>query len=124
MKHLLLFVMLFFSMSVNAKQGEIISKAVDSKSTTVRVRRAPACTDLLLLVEDTGVTICFNGDFGPGYYQITVPETGCSVSGSVYAEAGSSEYVAFPITSETSFDFYIEFEDGSWSHLAWGNEEE
>ena len=83
--------------------------------------RAPARTDLLLVIEDSGITIRFNGDFGPGYYQISDNEPGISVSGSVNAEAGSSEFVAFPISSETSFDFDIEFEDGSWSHLTWGN---
>ena len=112
--------MLSFFVSANAKQDEIVSKAVDAKSTTSRVRHAPARTDILLIIEDSGVTIRFNGDFGPGFYQLSDEESGYTVSGSVYAEAGSSEYIALPITSVASFDFYIEFEDGSWSHLTWG----
>lgn len=83
--------------------------------------RAPARSDILLVIEETGVTICFNGDFGPGYYQLTDNVSGNVVSGPVVAEAGSTEYVPFPVSETTSFDFYIEFEDGSWSHLTWGN---
>lgn len=82
--------------------------------------RAPARCDLLLVIEETGITIRFNGDFGPGFYQISDNESGFSVSGSIVAEAGSTEYVPFPVTTTTSFDFDIEFEDGSWSHLTWG----
>lgn len=82
--------------------------------------RAPACSDILLVIEETGITIRFNGDFGPGFYQISDNESGFSVSGSIVAEAGSTEYVPFPVTTTTSFDFDIEFEDGCWSHLTWG----
>lgn len=84
------------------------------------VQHAPARTDILLIIEDSGITIRFNGDFGPGYYQLSDAESGYTVSGVVVAEAGGTELVSFPVSLTTSFDFYIEFEDGSWSHLAWG----
>lgn len=83
-------------------------------------QRAPAGSDLLLVIEETGIIIRFNGDFGPGYYQLTDNESGNAVSGSVMAETGSTEYVPFPVSATTSFDFDIEFENGCWSHLTWG----
>lgn len=120
MKQALLFMSLFFFVSANAKQDEIVSKVVDTKSTTSRVRHAPARPSLLLIIEETGITIRFTGDFGPGYYQLSDTESGYMVSGLVVAEAGGTEFVSFPVSLTTSFDFYIEFEDGSWSHLVWG----
>ena len=84
-------------------------------------QRAPSRSDILLIIEDYGVTIYFNGDFGPGYFQITDNESGNIISGSVVAETGGSEYISFLVTATTSFDFDIVFEDGSWSHLTWDN---
>lgn len=83
--------------------------------------RAPARVDVLLVIEESGITIRFNGDFGLGYFQLTDNVTGITSSGAVIAETGTSEYVPYPVSTITSFNFYIEFEDGSWSQLSWGN---
>ena len=122
---LLLSVQGLFADASSKGTGDVLQSRTSSTNTETRTpKHAPARTDILLIIEDSGITIRFNGDFGPGIYQFTDNATGNSIGGSVFAEAGGTEYVPFPVTSMSSFDFYIEFEDGSWSHLTWGNHEE
>lgn len=128
MKSLLIFIMMLYSSMqyVLATQDDNDDvKSAKEKTCSINFKNrgplhAPARTDLLLIIEETGITIRFNGDFGPGFYQLSDTESGNMVSGLVVAEAGGTEFVSFPVSLSTSFDFFIEFEDGSWSHLAWG----
>lgn len=85
---------------------------------------APSRTDLVLVLEESGITIRFNGDFGEGIYPLSDTSTGYTVSNDVVATAGSTEFVPFMISETDSYNFYIEFEDGSWSQLSWGNNAE
>lgn len=91
-------------------------------SVSIRHQHAPANVDLFLLIEETSITIHFNGDFGTGTYLLNEIGTGNTIYNTVVATAGSSETIPFTVTETTSFNFYIEFEDGSWSQLSWGSE--
>lgn len=131
MKHFYLFIVMVFLCQIasadstaNSDRKELCTTTRNHSTVQSPAMRIPARSDLLLDIQETGITIRFNGDFGPGFYQILDNESGISVSGSVVAESGSTEYVPFQVSATISFDFNIEFEDGSWSHLAWGNEEE
>ena len=130
-RKLLMFMMMLFSiLSVNASEndptesdGKLTSILINSKnSSSAKPRRTPTNVDILLLIDDNSITIRFNGDFGQGNYLVTDLASGYSASGTVIATSGSSEVVSFPVSSSSSFDFYIEFEDGYWCHLTWNAE--
>lgn len=105
-RKLLMFMMMLFSiLSVNASENDPTES--DGKLTSILVNSK---------------TIRFNGDFGQGNYLVTDLASGYSASGTVIATSGSSEVVSFPVSSSSSFDFYIEFEDGDWSYLTWNAE--
>ena len=105
-RKLLMFMMMLFSiLSVNASENDPTES--DGKLTSILINSK---------------TICFNGDFGQGNYLVTDLASGYSASGTVIATSGSSEVVSFPVSSSSSFDFYIEFEDGFWSYLTWNAE--
>lgn len=107
----------------NARDGrELTSATVSTVSKKPNILRIPANVELLIIVNDNSITIRFNGDFGQGNYLVTDLASGYSASGTVIATSGSSEVVSFPVSSSSSFDFYIEFEDGYWCHLTWNAE--
>ena len=97
--------MLFSILSVNASEDDPTES--DGKLTSILINSK---------------TIRVNGDFGQGNYLVTDLASGYSASGTVIATSGSSEVVSFPVSSSSSFDFYIEFEDGFWSYLTWNEE--
>lgn len=105
-RKLLMFMMMLFSiLSVNASENDPTES--DGKLTSILINSK---------------TIRFNGDLGQGNYLVTDLASGYSASGTVIATSGSSEVVSFPVSSSSSFDFYIEFEDGDWSYLTWNAE--
>lgn len=127
MKHLLIiFAIVLFAQPVIADSsdkddhGELITNTKNRTVGSSHAQHAPIRSDLLLTLEESGITISFYDNFGTGVYQFTNNQTGDCVSGSVVAEAGKTEFVPFSFTSTTTFDFYIEFENGSWSRLTFG----
>lgn len=107
----------------NASDGrELTSATVSTVSKKPNILRIPANVELLIIVNDNSITIRFNGDFGQGNYLVTDLASGYSASGTVIATSGSSEVVSFPVSSSSSFEFNIEFEDGFWSYLTWNAE--
>lgn len=101
----------------NNRSGRIVSTRTSMKG----VKHAPANVDILLLIEESYITIHFNGDFGSGIYQLNEIGTGNTITNTIVASAGSFETIPFTVTETTSFNFYIEFEDGSWCQLSWND---
>lgn len=123
MKHFILFLLLFVSTAVvqakDAPQGQQRSGALIARGVAPsRVQHAPANVDILLIIGEDEVTIRFNGDFGTGTYQLTDVNSGYTASNIVDAYAGSTEVIPFVVDETTSFEFTIEFEDGSWGQLS------
>lgn len=106
----------------NQEEKKKTGFVTSAKTTTSRPQHTPANVDFLLLVGDNGITIRFNGDFGEGTYQLSDTSTDYTVTNTVVATAGSTEFVPFMISETDSYNFYIEFDDGSWSQLSWGSE--
>ena len=128
MKKLFLFLILFSAIQIGYAQQQSQAENNKEKTTVLDRRlnenpkplRTPSRTELVLVLEEFGITIRFNGDFGEGTYQLSDTSTGYTVTNTVVATAGSTEFVPFMISETGSYNFYIEFEDGSWSQLSWG----
>lgn len=105
----------------NQSDSNRSGRIVSTRSLMKGAQHAPANVDLLLLIEESDITIHFNGDFGQGTYLLNESSTGYTISNSIVASAGSFETIPFTVTETTSFNFYIEFEDGSWCQLSWND---
>lgn len=126
MKHLILSIAVFILCSVpiyaqdshngQNRTGTILCRYPVSSG---KPQRLPVNVDLLLIIGEDDVTIRFNGDFGTGTYLLTDATSGYTISNTIEAYAGDTEVISFAVDETTSFEFTIEFEDGSWCELSW-----
>lgn len=98
---------------------EIGGTVIVSTSTVPKLKRTPANTDVIVIIKNDYIDICCNVIHGLGCFQITDLSTNYSTAGGIDSSLNSITTIPFVVSNSTSFDFYIEFEDGSWCHLTW-----
>lgn len=88
-------------------------------STETPVKRSPMISDINLYIELDGIIIEFNGDYGEGYAELRNLTTGESISSNIYAQNGGTEQLYLSMSSASSYELSITFDDGRYGSIAW-----
>ena len=117
-KYIVTIAMLLIAPLAMSENDEELSIAI-ATSTGTPVKRSPMLSDINLYIELDGVIIEFNGDYGEGYAELRNQTTGESISSNIYAQNGGTEQLYLSMSSSSSYELTITFDDGRYGSIAW-----
>lgn len=117
-RYIIIIAMLLIAPFAISENDEELTIAI-ATSTGTPVKRSPIICDIILHIELNGVIIEFNGDYGEGYAELRNQTTGESISSNIYAQNGGTEQLYFSMSSSSSYELSITFEDGRYGSIAW-----